>query len=54
MACVMLSGREADGKGKKLHTEWKWVFGEIAWDIQVANFTGGSCSLCDIAVTQSM
>ena len=27
-------------KGKKMHTEWKWVFGEMAWDIQVASFTG--------------
>ena len=37
---VFMSGVDPAGKGKKLHTEWKWVFGEIAWDIQIGSFTG--------------
>ena len=37
---LQVTGTEGDVKGKKLHTEWKWVFGEMAWDIQVASFTG--------------
>lgn len=37
---VYVLGVEPAGKGKKLHTEWKWVFGEMAWDIQIGSFTG--------------
>lgn len=37
---VYALGVDPAGKGKKLHTEWKWVFGEMAWDIQIGSFTG--------------
>lgn len=37
---MCMTGAEVTGKGKQLHTEWKWVFGEMAWDIQMASFTG--------------
>lgn len=39
-ACVNALGVDPAGKGRKLHTEWKWVFGEMAWDIQIGSFTG--------------
>lgn len=37
---VCVSGVDPAGKGKKLHTEWKWVFGEMAWDIQIGSVPG--------------
>lgn len=40
MTSICVSGVNPAGKGKKLHTEWKWVFGEMAWDIQIGSFTG--------------
>ena len=36
------SGTESGSpvQGRRLHTEWQWTFGEMAWDIQAGQFTG--------------
>ncbi|DBB01694.1 hypothetical protein WJX77_000727 [Trebouxia sp. C0004] len=40
-AATKTTGPDTNSKGgKQLHTEWKWVFGEMAWDIQISRFTG--------------
>ena len=44
MSCrnTYISGAESasPAKGRRLHAEWQWTFGEIAWDIQTGQFTG--------------
>ncbi|KAL0044614.1 hypothetical protein WJX82_002814 [Trebouxia sp. C0006] len=39
-AATKTTGADTNSKCKQLHTEWKWVFGEMAWDIQISSFTG--------------
>lgn len=51
MCLLPLPGAETNSKGKQLHTEWKWVFGEMAWDIQVSSFTGEQLPLLVLPTT---
>ena len=46
-----LPGPDTNSKGKQLHTEWKWVFGEMAWDIQIGSFTGEQLPLLVLPTT---
>ncbi len=51
MRLLPLPGAEINSKGKQLHTEWKWVFGEMAWDIQISSFTGEQLPLLVLPTT---
>ncbi len=51
MSFLPLPGPDTNSKGKQLHTEWKWVFGEMAWDIQMSSFTGEQLPLLVLPTT---
>ncbi len=51
MRLLPLPGTDTNSKGKQLHTEWKWVFGEMAWDIQISSFTGEQLPLLVVPTT---
>lgn len=51
MSFLPLPGPDTNSKGKQLHTEWKWVFGEMAWDIQISRFTGEQSPLLVLPTT---
>ncbi len=51
MSFLPLPGQDTSSKGKQLHTEWKWVFGEMAWDIQISSFTGEQLPLLVLPTT---